>query len=346
MTVAGAGRSVRHRPHRAAPAEAPARGPRSFPGRLSTAGPVAVLVLLCLFFAVVNSRFRTIGNVQAIAEQNSVALVVALGLTFVIVQGSIDLSAEGTMGLCSMVVALLVGNDVNGHALQWLGVAVALAVGVGVGVLNGLIHTLLRVPSLMVTLGTWSICLGLASALFTDKQPQVVFSGLIALNLDHWLGLSPLVYVAIGALVLVTLVLRHTTFGRYSYAIGGDEHIVRAAGIPIKRYKIAAFAAASLLIGVAAVMSTAQSGFGNPAQGHGYLFSGIAAVVVGGTSLGGGRGGALHTTVGVLIIGVLANGMILLGVDAYLQELVQGALIILAVGLATWNLRSRAQVVK
>jgi len=312
----------------------------------TTWGPLAVLAVLIVLFSLASGTFLTVDNFKTLADQSAVALVLATGMTFIVVQGSIDLSLEGTMSLCSIVVALLVANNINGNDLGWLGVAVGVAVGVAFGLANGLLYTYLRLPSLMVTLGTWFIGLGLASMLFPGRQPKIAAADFRSLALSESLGVTRLFFVALACVAVGYAIQRWTRLGRYSFAIGGGEEIAALSGIPVRRYKILAFTFAGLMIGIAAMLATARGGFGDAAAGNGYLFPTIAAVVIGGTLLSGGRGGVLHSAVGVLILTVLDNGMILVGVDPYIQSAVQGALIVAAVVGSTWVLRSRMRVVK
>jgi ribose transport system permease protein len=319
---------------------------RRWAPQATTWGPPIVLLLLIVGFAIVSDGFLTSGNLTTVLNQSAVPMVVAIGLTFVIVQGSIDLSVEGNMGLCGLLVALLVANSANGNDLGWLGVLAALAVGAAFGLLNGLLFSRLRLPSLMVTLGTWSVGLGCATLLFPGSQPKVADSGLTGIAGNTFLGPNLTFWVAAGVLALAFLVQRYTRFGRLNYAIGGGEEIARLSGINVNRFKTLAFVAAGLLFSVAAILTVSRSGYGNVSIGQGSLFSGVAAVVIGGTLLSGGVGGVLQSAVGVLILTVLANGMVLAGIDPFVQEIVQGAIIIIAVTVSTWPLRARMRVIK
>jgi ribose transport system permease protein len=309
-------------------------------------GPPLVLLLLIVGFAIFSGGFLTTGNLKTVLNQSAIPLVVAIGLTFVIVQGSIDLSIEGNMGLCGLLVTLLVANNANGNSLGWLGVLAALGVGAAYGLLNGLLFARLRLPSLMVTLGTWSVGLGCATLLFPGGQPKVADGGLNGLANNEFLGFKLIFWVAVGVLVLAFLAQRYTRFGRYNYAIGGGEEIARLSGVSVRRFKVMAFVIAGLLFAVAAVLTAARAGYGNVSLGQGSLFSGVAAVVIGGTLLSGGVGGVLQSTVGVLILAVLSNGMVLSGVDPFVQQIIQGAIIVVAVILSTWPLHERMRVIK
>jgi ribose transport system permease protein len=314
--------------------------------RPETWGPVLVLVALCLVFAVASSRFATLANLHTVADQAAVPMVLAVGLTFVVLMGSIDLSLEGVMGVSSIAVALLVANDVNGNHLGWLGVALAVGAGLAAGVVSGAVHVVFRIPSLMVTVGGWFVALGIASLLFPGRQPRLLDGGVTGLGSERLLGFSKLDAIAVGVVVLALLLQRFTGFGRALYAIGGDEATARTSGLKVDRVKVAAFAFAGACAGLAGVMTAAKLGVGKVDAGLGQLFPTVAAVVIGGTLLTGGRGGVAHTIVGVLILTVLADGLILIGVDPYIQQGIEGLVLVLAVAAGGWQLRSRLRVVK
>ena len=309
-------------------------------------GPVAILVVLVITFTIANSKFLTIDNIQTLAGQSAIPIVLATGLTFVILQGSIDLSLQGVMAVTSIVTALLVSNNVNGNELGYLGVGIALLAGLAFGLVNGLLYTRLRIPSLLVTIGTWFIGIGIASTLYPGQLPKVTDESIRAWSLDRWFGFNKLFFVALAVLLIGYVIQRFTRLGRYSYAIGGGEETARLSGIKLDRWKVGAFALAGLLSGLAGVMATSRLGVGSVQAGEGLLFPAVSAVVIGGTMLSGGRGGVVFSFVGVLTLTVLTNGMVLLGVDSYLQQAVQGAIIIIAVIGSTWRLRERLRVVK
>lgn len=328
------------RPGTAAPPSRPLR-------RLTLdAGPLIALVALVVVFALASPTFLTLGNLSILLTQISILLVVGIGLTFVILLGSIDLSVEGVMATSSLVFVLLAANDRNGHDLGYLAALVGVLTGTAFGLLNGLLHVRLGIPSFMVTLGTGAVGLGVATVLFGGRAPQLRDAGLRQWGVGSSLGISNLVFVALGAVVLAHLVQRYTRVGRYGYVIGGDEPVARLSGIRIARYKVYTFMVAGTTAGLAGVMAATQLGVGDTAIGGGLLFTAITAVVLGGTLLVGGRGSVLRTVVGAGIITVLANGLILIGVNPYIQTAVQGLVIVLAVIASGWSLRRRVRVVK
>ncbi len=314
--------------------------------RLQAWGPLTVLVALGVLFGATTPGFATAANAGALLDASAIPLILATGLTFVVLQGSIDLSVEGVMATASVATALLVANSENARDLGWGAVAVALLASLALGLANGLLHVALRLPTLMVTLGTWFIGLGVATALYPAHQPQILYPGLLALALGHLAGVSPIDWIALLVLGLGVVVQQRTGFGRASYAIGGNEAVARLSGLKVDRHKVCAFVLSAGLAGVAGVLASARLGVGSVAAGTDTLFPAVSAVVIGGTSLGGGRGGVLQSAVGVLILQVLQSGLVLNGTNPYLQRLVEGVAIVGAVTASTWRLRRRLRVVK
>ncbi|MCQ4080887.1 ABC transporter permease [Streptomyces sp. RB6PN25] len=307
---------------------------------------LAALALIVIVFGLANSTFLTLANMQALADQSAIPVVLAVGMTFVILMGSIDLSVEGVVAATSMVSALLVINDRTHHHLGLWAVLISVAVGAGIGAVAGLSVTRLRIPSFLVTIGTWQIGIGIAQVLFGGQPPVVRDRELLSWALKTWLGMPRLAFVALAVVLLGLWVQHMTRFGRYAYVIGGGEDIARLSGIKVARFRTLAFIVAGACSGLAGVMATSRSGQGAVANGNGYLFLTIAGVVIGGTLLTGGRGGVLHSVVGVLIMVSITNGMILVGISPYVQQSVQGAIVVLAVTATLWRLRERLRVVK
>lgn len=321
--------------------------PSGFPDvqlRLRAAAPVLVLIGLCLLIGALNHNFFSLQNGVRILPLASVPLVLALGATFVILIGGIDLSVEGTMALGAIILSLLVQNDANSLSLGLWAVPVAVAAGMILGAINGVVHVGMRIPSFMVTLGTWFVGLGIATVLLGGGTIRILDPGIRSLFLTRFLGLPLLVWVAAAALAIAWVIQNHTRLGRHVYALGGGEDLAALSGIPIGRTKILVFALAGAFYGLASVLAAAQLGQGNAAIGDNRLFTAVTAVVVGGTSLAGGQGSVLNTLIGVLIVAVLANGMVLLGIPLYVQQAVQGLMIIAAVAMSLD--RAQSKIVK
>lgn len=307
--------------------------------RLRAYAPLLVLIALCVLITIANPNFIEPRNLIRVANSAAVPLTLALGLTFIILLGSIDLSIEGTLSVAAMVLVLLAANDANGNDYGWLAVAAAIAAATLMGLLNGLLQTFLRIPSFMATLGMWFIGLGFAVFMLGGSAVRLTDASIRGLALTRFLDLPLAVWVAAGAFILAVVVQSYTRLGRHIMAVGGGEDVAELSGIRLRRVRIAAFALAGFFFGVAGVLAAAQLGQSNATIGDGRLFAAVTAVVVGGTALTGGEGGVWNTLVGVLIVTVLANGMILLGVSPYIQQTVQGLMIIVAVALSLDRIR-------
>ena len=314
-----------------APAALRALDPRRPHALLAVLGPLVALVAACLFFATQSDRFLTGGNLSLVLQQVMVVGVIAIGQTLVILTAGIDLS-------CGMVMAL--GGIVTTRLAAELGVPVpvAIACGMGVttafGVANGLLVTAVRLHPFIVTLGTLNIAFALTHLYSRSQTVTDLPAGLTALGGTVRVGGAAVTY---GVLLMLALYaaawfgLRETAAGRHVYAIGDAPEAARLAGIATRRTLLGVYALAGALYGVAALLSVARTGVGDPNAGQTENLDAITAVVLGGTSLFGGRGAVLGTLVGALIVGVFRNGLTLMGVSSVYQVLVTGVLVILAV---------------
>ncbi len=319
-----------------------------FSKRFGQWAPLLSLIALCLLLSLLSPRFFTLRNFVGIANEAAPILVIALGTTFVIILGGIDLSVEGIVAVSGVLVVLLARNDFNSNDYGWLGVLVAIVIAGVMGFLNGLIHTRLRIPSFMATLAMQYVGLGLATLLLAGNFAQMKDPNIRGLVLNRFPpdpgGLPYGTWLTIFAFIAAYVIQRYTKIGRYMYAIGGGEDLAALSGVHINRYKLIIFTLAGLFAGVGSLVRAAQLGIAQPAIGAGMLFTSITGVVVGGTALSGGEGGVVNTLVGVLIVTVLHNGMILLGVNPYVQQAIQGVIIVVAVAL-TIN-RGRLKIIK
>ena len=311
-------------------------------------GELGALVALILVFTLLNpGAFLTMLNVRTILDQAAIPLVVGVGATLVVLMGSIDLSVEGVMGAAGMTFVLLSANSRDTMDLGLWAIVIAVGLGAFLGLCSGLIHTLLKVPSFIVTLGMWFVGLGLATLLFgTDQIPFLPDGDLKAWPNTLTLGLPNSAWLAAVVVLLGVVVTRFTRLGRFTYAVGNNEEVARSNGIPVGRQKILIFVVAGGCSALAGVLASLRLGAGSATVGIGILFLTIAAVVIGGTSLGGGKGGMMRTTLGVILLTVLNNGLILSGVSSNIQSGVSGAVLIVAILAAAWPLRSRLRIVK
>jgi ribose transport system permease protein len=302
--------------------------------------PALAPLVLVLGFALLNDRFLSPVNLQNIGQDGSILLVLALGITYVILMGAIDLSVGALLGLGEVVVATLVSHIAYGAF------AVAVLVGLAAGLLNGLVHVRLRIPSFIATLGMSGIWLTAALVITRGENisvPQQDWPYLAWVQATP-LGVPATVVLAIGLLLLTLVLERRTPFGRYMYAIGAGEEAARASGVPIGRYKTLAFGLSGAAATAAGGLFSARLLGGSPIAGDRFLLLAIAVVVVGGTALTGGTGGILRTVLGALVMTLMVNGMSILGVDPSVQQVVTGAIVIGAVA-ATMD-RSRLFVTK
>ena len=309
---------------------------------------LGALLLLIVIFSVLNKdTFPKMGNLRTILDQASTPLIIGVGATLVILLGCIDLSVEGLMSVCGLAFVLMSANSRGpGDGGAWAIVG-GLGLGALLGLANGLVHTLLKVPSFIVTLGMGFVAFGLATILFGDKQlPFLRSTSLTSWPVHRLLGLPYSFWLAFAFVVVGALVGRYTRVGRYTYAIGDNELIARDNGVAVNRYKIVIFTIAGACSGMAGILVTMELGSAPARIGIGTLFLTIAAVVIGGTSLGGGKGGILRTAVGVLLLTVLNNGLILSGVSPNIQSAVSGGILIIAIVAAAAPNRGRLRIVK
>lgn len=291
--------------------------------------PLVSIVALVIYFTAVNPLFFSASNALNIGRQSSVLLLVSLAETVVILIGSIDLSVGALVTLTGILTALTV--DTLG-ALG--GGLVGIAAGAFVGLANGLLVTMLRVPSFLVTLGMLSILSGVTNQI--SQGQSILFANTLLPSLVNnapVLGVPNVIWLGLGATASLTIVAFKTKLGRYLYALGGGEVVAAHAGVPVTLYKVLAFVLSGAICGFSGVMLTGQVGAGTPTAGSGLLLNSIAAVVMGGTALSGGIGGPHRTLLGVLVIAILTNGMDVTEVNSFTQDIVKGAVIILAVSL-------------
>jgi ribose transport system permease protein len=318
----------------AARQEAPAARRRRLLRRLGPFAPVLVLVALCVLIGLINPSFLSARNLVRVANTGAIPLILGLGVTFVIIMGSIDLSIEGVVAFGAVILSLVVLNGANANDFGLLGALLVILLGALLGLINGVIHVALRIPSFMATLGMWFVGVGVANAILGGVTVRINDQTIRALALERLWGMPIAVWVALVALGIAYVIQNHTRLGRHVYAIGGGEDLAALSGINVRRCRIAVFTIAGTFYGLGGIIAAAQQGAGFALIGQGRLFTTITAVVVGGTALMGGSGGVLQTLVGVLIVMVLSNGMVLMGISPYVQQVVQGVLIIIAVALS------------
>ena len=294
-------------------------------------GPLLVLIVLVVGITIINPRFLSPVNISNLLRQSSILLIVALGETYIILMGGIDLSIEGVMALTSVIIGLLAENYFNTNDYGILAVLIALLAGALMGFLNGVFHTKLRIPSFMATLGMMYVGLGLATWLSNGMNLPILDTMILSWARGNVGPIPNLTFFGLVVFFIAFFIERYTRFGRYVLAIGGAEDRARLSGIPIDKYKILAFTLCGFFVGLGGVLNSARIGAGAANSGLNQLFAAITAVVVGGTALSGGTGGVLGTLIGALIVTVIANGMLLAGVPSFVQPAVQGVIITIGV---------------
>jgi ribose transport system permease protein len=311
----------------------------------STTWIILILAGMIVAFSLLEpASFATVNNARNVTTNAAILLVVAVGMTYVIITAGIDLSVGSVLVFAGVVSAKAMnGIGGTGAGVLLLGLAVALAAGLGWGVLNGLLITKARVPPLIVTLGTLGMALGLAQIITGGVDVREVPSKLVtSIGVGRLFDQIPwLVVIAVAVAIVFGVVLAATRFGRHTYAIGSNEEAARRAGINVDRHLIAVYGISGLLAGLAGYMSLAR--FATTTMGGHSTdnLQAIAAVVLGGTSLFGGIGTVLGSVVGVFIPVVLQNGFVITGVEPFWRDVAVGAVLIAAVYLD--QLRRRTQ---
>ena len=307
----------------------PAREPFDFARWWDRVGILMVLVALVLLMAVIAPNFNRVDNLLNIARAISINAILAAGMTVVILTGGIDLSVGSTIAVSGVVAVIAAIAGVPAPA------AVLLGMGVGAlcGLVNGWLTAYLALAPFIVTLGTMTFLRGLAYTI-TDGQP-IVSSSLNFRDLGNgYVGPVPIpVIVMVAVYAVVWFVLERTRYGRHVYAVGGNAEAAKLAGVRVKRVVTSVYVLAGACAGLAGVIFSARVISAQPTAGTGYELDAIAAVVLGGTSLAGGRGRIVGTLIGSVILGVLSTGLILLNVQFFTQLLIKGVVIILAVAI-------------
>jgi ribose transport system permease protein len=300
---------------------------------------VVVLVVLVIVVSAVVPGFFTRQNLLLVGEQSAVTGVTAVGMTFVIITAGIDLSVGATLGLVSVITALMLQQH---HLAVPLTLLIGLLVGVAAGVLNAIGVAWLRMQPFVLTLATSAVVGGLALNLSggTQLQLPLITGGVLGFLGDgNVVGLPAAFVVFLICALIGGFVLRFTPFGRYTYAVGGSVEAARLSGIPVRRILLGAYAIAGLCAALAGILSTARVNVGDPNAGSLTTLNAIAAVVIGGTSLFGGSGGMTGSVFGAILLSALADALNVKGVSAFDQQIWQGVVIIVAI---LWTSRSQA----
>ena len=297
-------------------------------------GPLAAMILVAAMVALTTDRFLDINNFGNIALQVSIVALVAIGSTIVILIGGIDLSPGSAIALLTMIFAVLVKFAEVPFVLA---IMLVLVLGAALGSINGFLTAYVRIPAFITTLAALSSFRGVAF-MFNNGSPVFSVSPLLdPLFYGRFLGIPlPLYYVA-GFYALAAVLMRYTRLGREIYAVGGNPSAARLSGLNVKRVQFIAFAIAGFMAAVGAILMAARLNSGSPNYGVGLELQAIAAAVIGGASLAGGRGNVLNTLIGALTIVIVQNGLNLNAVPTSMQNVTIGLIILIAVAIDKWR---------
>jgi len=310
---------------------------------LSTLGPIIALLLAVVFFTAQSSRFLSGGNLSLVVQQVMVVGTLAIGQTLIILTAGIDLSNGAVMALGNVVMTKL-AVDSGMHPL--LAIVLGLLVCAAFGAFNGSLVTGLRLPPFIVTLGTLNIAFALTHIYSEDQTISGLPSALTFFGNTFQVGQTDITYGTVLMLALFVVawyVLRQTAAGRHVYAVGNNPEAARLTGIRTRRLLLGVYTTAGLVYGIAALLLVSRTSVGDPQAGQTDNLDSITAVVLGGTSLFGGRGSVIGTLIGALIVGIVRNGLQLMGVRSIYQVLITGILVILAVAVDQLARRRQAK---
>jgi len=294
---------------------------------------LSLAIIVAVFAIGTKGKYLSWANIQTILSLAAIPAIYAIGLHPTIILGGIDLSLQGVASLCAVFVGLLLKNQFNSNDVGLWIIPISVAIGGAAGVISGLLNTGLRIPSFIATLGISWILYGLSVYIGKAKNVQILDERIFnAINVMV-LGIPQIAILAVVITIIVQFMQNRTRFGRYMYAIGGDEVIAKQAGVKVNGIKIAVFTIAGVIYGLASLLLACRLGIATSRMGLTLLFPTITAVAVGGVALTGGIGGAKNAALGALIVTALNDGLVLMRVSPYIQQAVNGVVLIAAVAL-------------
>jgi ribose/xylose/arabinose/galactoside ABC-type transport system permease subunit len=304
-------------------------------------GPAIMLMAVVVGMSIAHPDFLTISNLMTIGLQAAVRALLAIGELLVIISGGIDLSVGTAMSLSMVTMGLYV---INSHGSLEIGMLIAIATGVLVGLVNGTLVAFLGLPPFIITLGMLGIAQGLALTLSSGFSMYGFPKEFDFLGGGQIIGIPvPIIILAVVALV-ASFIFRETRLGRYAYAIGGGEEAARRAGIPVRRFKVAIYAFCGGLVGISSIVLSSRINSAHPGIGLGYELDAIAAVVIGGASLMGGRGNVSGAIIGALTMAAIRFGLNVMAVTPFIQQIVIGVILIIAVYLDRLRILQEAKL--
>ncbi|MGG4035501.1 ABC transporter permease [Paenibacillus cisolokensis] len=295
-------------------------------------GNMGILIVLILLFAglsIASPVFLTTDNLITVLRQISTNVFLALGMTLIIILAGIDLSVGAIVALTG---TLTVGLIVNAGLPVYLAILIGLLIGTVIGFLNGTIISQFKLPAFIVTLATMNIAQGVAYIYSGGQSERIRDEAYTSIGTGQLFGIIPLPVVYMIVLIIIfSILLNKTRFGTYVYAIGGNREAARLSGVPTKKIELAVYTISGFLAAFAGIVLSARMYSGQPSVGQGYEMDAIAACVLGGVSMAGGRGRISGTVIGAIVIGVISNGLNLLGVSSFWQLVVKGLIILIAI---------------
>ena len=288
---------------------------------------ILFLILLCAVIGYLIPSFLTFQNILNVLRQVSITGIIAVGMTFVIITGGIDISVGSIVALCGVITAMALKSNVP----IFPSILLALIVGIVAGLLNGILVAYGRVMPFVATLGTMYLIRGGTLIVAKGQAIWGLPDQFIKIGIGYFLGIPIPVIITLVIYILGNVLLKHFTFGRYVLGVGGDEESARLCGVPVKKIKLLTYGLCGLLSGVAGVVLAGRLGSGQPSVGRGYELIAIAAAVIGGNSLSGGKGSVFGTLIGAFILGVVSNALNLWGVASFFQIVITGGIVIVAV---------------
>lgn len=296
------------------------------PEGLGSLVPLAVLVILLAIFT---DTFLTPDNIVGVLRQAAVYAIMAVGMTFVIITGGIDLTQGSLLAFCCVTA----GYTINATNNIFLGIVVAVISGALVGLLNGIVIAYVKIPPFIMTLGGLYAYRGITLMVTKSTQISVPNEAFRVIGTGYFLGIPIPVYIFIAVGIVAHIFLSRTSTGRYIYAVGSNVDTARLSGVRVERIYMIVYMLSGMCIGIAAVVYLARLGAAQPTAGQSYEMEAVAATVIGGTSVAGGEGGIIGSLIGAVIIAIIRNGLVLIGVGSYWTQIVVGLIIIGAVSL-------------
>lgn len=306
---------------------------RLFRGRET--GIALVVVIMVVFLSLATDTFFTASNLAVVSRVIALNTIIAIGMTLVILIGGIDLSVGSVVAITSVMIGLTM---VRASMPIWLSILFGIMTGMLIGFVNGMLIVRTKVPPFIITLGMMGLARGAALVITKGSSISGFPDAYLPLGQGFIFTYIPIpVVVAAVIAIIAHIVLSRTTFGRRIYLLGSNEEATLLSGINVSRMKVIVFTICSSLAAVEAIVETSRMSTGQPASGSGYELTAIGAVIIGGASMSGGEGTILGTILGAILLGLITNGLILMGISAYWQQVFSGTIIILAVALDTWR---------